>query len=90
MISIPISIFSLTMQVFRAYFIQRGEDEMDPEPQLKTIILRIYPWMWLIVMNSVLLWTMIGGLISGYIFYGTILCFVFVYLLLGFLPKLMR
>ena len=40
--SIPLSIFTITWASSRAYFIQRGRDETDPDPELKTVFLRVF------------------------------------------------
>ena len=74
-VSIPWSILSLTWSASRAFFIQRGHDELDADPNAGNILLRVYPWMFLMVTNSTILWTTIGGLLGKYIFFGFILCF---------------
>ena len=89
-VSLPISILSLTMASSRAFFIQRSRDERDPDPALKTLLLYIFPRMLLMVLNSIILWTMIGGLVSGYIFSGIVLCFVNVYVSLSGFSKMVK
>ena len=75
-ITIPSSILSLAWASARAFFIQRTEEDSDPDPELLTVLMRVFPWMLVIVFNSVLLWTIIGGLLGGYIFVGVFLCFI--------------
>ena len=60
MVSLPISVISLSMAASRAFFIMRGPDETDPDPDMKTVCLRILPWMLPMVINSMILWTIIG------------------------------
>ena len=87
---LPLSVISLTMASSRAFFIQRSRDERDPDPAMKTLLFRIYPRMLVIVTNSIILWTTIGGLVSRYIFSGIGLCFVNVYVSLCAFPKLVK
>ena len=74
----------------RAFFIQRSRDERDPDPAMNTLLFRIYPRMLVIVTNSIILWTTIGGLVSRYIFSGIGLCFVNVYVPLCAFLKLLK
>ena len=80
--SIPSSLLSLSWASSRAYFIQRGEDESDPDPDMKTILMRVFFPMLVVVVNSVLLWTLIGGLLGQYIFIGIVFCSCTVFLAL--------
>ena len=75
-ISIPFSILSLAWSSSRVYFILRTPDDSDPDPELKMVLLRIFLWELMIVINSVLLWTMIGGLLGGYVFFGLFFSFL--------------
>jgi len=77
--SIPMSLLCIAWASSRAYFIQRGLDDADPAPETKTIILHILPWMFLAALNSVILWTIIGGLMGGYSLYGLLICFLTVF-----------
>ena len=85
--SIPSSVFSLSWASSRAYFIQRGQDESDPDPDLKIVLMHIFPWKLVIVLNSVILWTLIGGLMGVYIFIGIPACFATILLALFILEK---
>ena len=72
----------------RTFLIQRGPDQMDPDPKnrvlnvihtqlkspisvnsnlLQMMLMRILPWMLLIVTNSLVLWTVIAGLLGWYL-----------------------
>ena len=66
-VSIPISIFSLAWASSRAYFIERDEDNRDPDPEIKMVAMRIFPWMFLNVVHSIITWTSIAGLLSEYV-----------------------
>ena len=67
MISIPVSVFSLAWASSRAYFIQRDEDNSDPDPEIKMVAMRIFPCMLFIVAHSIIAWTSITGLLGEYI-----------------------
>ena len=75
-VSIPMSIISLAWSSSRVYFILRTPDDSDPDPEFMMVLLRIFPWELMIVINSVLLWTMIGGLLGGFVFHGLLLSFL--------------
>lgn len=77
-VSIPLSLFSLAWASSRVFFILRTRDESDPDPNFKTLFLRILPWELLIVVNSTILWTMIGGLLGKYVFIGVFLSFLII------------
>ena len=79
MVSIPLSIFSLAWASSRVFFILRKRDEADPDPKFKLVALRILPWELLIVANSIILWTLIGGLLGKYIFIGIPFSFATIY-----------
>ena len=72
----------------RTFLIQRGPDQMDPDPKnrvlnvihtklkspisvnsnlLQMMLMRIFPWMLLTVTNSLVLWTVIAGLLGWYL-----------------------
>ena len=85
--SVPSSLLSLSWASSRAYFIQRGRDESDPDPETKTVLMRIFPWKLVIVLNSVILWTLIGGLLEEYIFIGIPGCFCTIFTSLCILER---
>ena len=78
-ISIPISIFSLAWASSRAFFIQRSADDTDPDPNFKTVFLNVLPWNILIVVNSIVLWSMIGDMIKKHFILGAFICFLTVF-----------
>ena len=86
-VSIPISLLNLSWASARAYFIQREKDYSDPDPQVKTVSVHIFPRKLVVVLNSVLLWTIIGSLLGGYVFFGILGCFVTILLGLFLLER---
>ena len=74
MVSIPISVASLAWASSRAYFIHRDKDNSDPAPELKMVLMYVFPWMLLIVAHSLLIWTCIAGLLGEYVF---LCCFLY-------------
>ena len=75
MVSIPVSVFSLAWASSRAFFIQRDEDNSDPDPELKTVAIHIFPWMLLVVLHSLTVWTFIAGLLGGYVLHCILVYF---------------
>ena len=67
-ISIFVSLFTLTVGASRAYFIQRVKDEVDPDPNFRVVMFRIFPFMLITVTNSLIMWVMIGGFLGGFTF----------------------
>ena len=80
MVSIPISVASLAWASSRAYFIHRDKDNSDPAPELKMVVMRVFPWMLLIVVHSLLIWTCIAGLLGEYVFP---FCFLYFFVACG-------
>jgi len=84
-LSIVISLFSLSWGASRAFFIERSEDESDPDPNVKMVGLRVLPYMILMVANSLIQWVLLGGLLGPWVFlvmavnflcnYATVKCF---------------
>lgn len=42
--SIPFSVFTFAWAAARAFFIQRSIKEADPNPEMGTVLQRVYPW----------------------------------------------
>ena len=59
-----VSVFSLTWGSSRAFFIERTRDEADPDPALNMVVLWVFPCMLLIAVNSMIMWTMTGGILG--------------------------
>ena len=66
MISLPVSVLSLSWSSSRAYFIFRNKDNSDPDP--KMVATRIFPWMLVVVIHSLTVWTCIVELLGEYVF----------------------
>ena len=77
-----VSILSLTWGASRAYFMERSKDEADPDPALPMVALRVFPWMLLVVANSLLMWIAIGGMIGLWFFPAVYINFVTIYVLI--------
>ena len=69
MISLPVSVLSLSWSSSRAYFIFRNKDNSDPDPDPKMVATRIFPWMLVVVIHSLTVWTCIVGLLGEYVFF---------------------
>ena len=67
-LSIIISLLSLSWGASRAFFIERNVDDSDPDPSLEFVGLRVFPWMILMVSNSLLMWVLLGGLLGPWVF----------------------
>ena len=79
MVGTAVSILSLTWGASRAYFMERTKDEADPDPALPMVALRVFPWMLIVVANSLLMWIAIGGMIGFWFFPAVYINFVTVY-----------
>ena len=72
-----VSVLALTWGASRAYFIERGQDEADPDPALLMVALRVFPLMFLVVVNSMLNWIVISGLLGPSIFLALLVTFIY-------------
>ena len=75
-ISLVFSFSSLALSSAKAFFILRTQDESDPDPDIKMLLLRIVPRDLLIVTNSAILWAVAGGLLGPYIVFGLVFNFL--------------
>ena len=76
MASTAISLLSLSWGASRAYFIERSQDKADPDPALFMVLMRVFPLMLVVVLNSLVMWVMIAGLIGPLIFPALFITFV--------------
>ena len=84
-VSIVISLFSLSWGASRTFFIERDEDEADPDPDVLLVAFRVFPFMALMVTNSLFMWVLLAGLLGHWVFlelvvnflvnYATVRCF---------------
>ena len=63
-VSVIVSVFSLAWGSSRAFFIERTRDEADPDPALNMVVLWVLPCMLLIAVNSMMMWTLTGGILG--------------------------
>ena len=63
-LSVIVSIFSLAWGSSRAFFIERTTDEADPDPAFFMVALRVLPYMLIIAMDSMMMWTLMGGILG--------------------------
>ena len=63
-VGIVVSVFSLAWGSSRAFFIERTRDEADPDPALPMVVLWVFPCMLLIAVNSMMMYTMTGGILG--------------------------
>ena len=42
-------------------------DNSDPDPELKMVAMRIFPWMLIVVIHSITVWTCIAALLGEYV-----------------------
>ena len=61
---IVVSVFSLAWGSSRAFFIERTRDEADPDPIINMVLLWVLPCMLLIAVNSIMMWTLTGGILG--------------------------
>ena len=63
-VGVIVSVFSLAWGTSRAFFIERTRDEADPDPALNMVVLWVFPCMLLIAVNSMMMWTLTGGILG--------------------------
>ena len=79
MISITISVASLTWGAGRSFFIQREDHMSDPDPPALMVLARVFFYMLTVTINSLVLWTFIGGFLGKATVLALILNFAAVY-----------
>ena len=67
-LSTIVSVLSLSWGASRAFFVERVLDEADPDPAVLMVLLRVFPFMLVVILNSMMTWTSIGGLIGILVF----------------------
>ena len=75
MLSTVISLLSLSWGASRAYFIERSQDKADPDPAFFMVLMRVFPLMLVVVLNSLVMWVMIAGLIGPLTFPALLITF---------------
>ena len=87
MISITISVASLTWGAGRSFFIQREAHMSDPDPPALMVVARVFFYMFTVTLNSLLLWTFIGGMLGKYTVVAALLSFSTIYTSVKLLAK---
>ena len=67
-ISLCTSVLSLSWGAARAFMIMRTKDEADPNPEISTLVLRVWPYMIASTIANLALLVCMGGILGGYIF----------------------
>merc|ERR1712223_755096 len=73
-ISLCVSILSLSWGASRSYLILRPKNKSDPDPKLLTVLLRIWPWMFLVVVANLTFLVFIAGVAGWLVFPSLLLC----------------
>ena len=66
LVSVGVSILSLSFGAARVFFVQRTAEEADPDPDISTVILRVWPYTFVMTVAYLLLWVAIGSFLGGY------------------------
>ena len=88
-VSLLTSLISLTWGASRAYFIQRMEHDADPDPNFAIVFFRIFPFMLVSVINSLVMWVLIWGFLGPYTFASLFMNFSTVLVILSLRPSYM-
>ena len=86
--SIVLSLFSLAWGASRGYFNQRSQDAADPDPALLMVVMRVFPLMLVVVLNSLTLWVCIGGLLGPWTFFALFITSGIIFSSLKVIPAL--
>ena len=77
--SLPLSFFSLSFTASKAFFTLRDRERRESDPAFKMVAFTVLPFMMIVVLNSIILWTFIGGLLGEYVLIGICINVVVVY-----------
>ena len=66
-VSLPISLFTLTFNASKAFYVQRDKDHADPEPSLTKMVPIVFVFMMILVVSSLVTLTVICGLLKEWI-----------------------
>ena len=89
-VSLCMSVLSLSWGAARAFMIMRTRDEADPNPEISTVILRVWPYMIVTTIANLALLVCMGGILGGYIFCCLVLNFLSVFTTLKLTAKHFR
>ena len=71
-ISLLTSVLSLSWGAARSFMIMRTADKADPDPELMTVALRVWPLMLIVTINNLVFLTYLAGLSGKYVFIAII------------------
>ena len=80
--SLVTSVLSLSWGASRAFLIMRTADKADPDPEITTVALRIWPLMLVITITDLVCLVYMAGLSGGYVFVAISVNFLTTYVVL--------
>ena len=75
-ISLCTSVLSLSWGAARSFLIMRPADKADPDPDVMTVLLRIWPYMLVVTVADLVIIVFIAGLTGEYVFVSIIVGFI--------------
>ena len=82
MISLVTSVLSLSWGAARSFMIMRTADKADPDPELMTVALRVWPLMLIVTINNLVFLTYMAGISGNYVFIAIFVNFLTTYIVL--------
>ena len=82
-ISLLTSVLSLSWGAARSFMIMRTADKADPDPELMTVALRVWPLMLIVTINNLVFLTYMAGISGGYVFIAIGVNFLTTYFVLS-------
>ena len=79
MFSTIVSVLTLSWGASRAFFVERVLGQADPDPAVTMVLLRVFPLMVVVVVNSMVDWIAIAGLIGVWVFPALVINFATTY-----------
>ena len=74
-----VSVLTLSWGASRAFFVERVLGQADPDPAVTMVLLRVFPLMVVVVVNSMVDWVAIAGLIGVWVFPALVINFATTY-----------
>ena len=68
----------------------RPKDKSDPDPKLATVILHIWPWMFLVTVANLVFLVLIAGLAGWLVFPALVICYAIDHLALAYFCKVVK
>ena len=79
LVSVGVSILSLSFGAARVFFVQRTPEEADPDPDISTVTLRVWPYTFVMTVAYLLLWVAIGSFLGGFTILALLISYVVVW-----------